>query len=261
MRVLVPGTVQYNHYRNMRLNQTVEYVRKQRKNWFKFDKGNFSIRQVFDLLEEFVDQSDPDLELPNKYHMFQAAEAARASGQPEWMILVSLIHDLGKIMCVWGSNSDGQGNQDQWGCVGDTFVVGCDLPEKLLAPELNAINPDTLDSRFQGDGIYKRKCGLDNLMMAFGHDEYLYHVLSNHTDCRIPKQGLDAVRYHSCYALHSSNAYDRFLVDSDNISLSTTKSLNRFDLYSKSDKTPDLEHLWPFYDDLISKLCPGSLHW
>ena len=34
-----------------------------------------------------------------------------------WFVLVGLIHDLGKVLCLFG--------EPQWAVVGDTFPVGC----------------------------------------------------------------------------------------------------------------------------------------
>ena len=30
-------------------------------------------------------------------------------------------------------------------------------------------------------GIYKEKCGIENLMLSYGHDEYLYNTSDNYT--------------------------------------------------------------------------------
>ena len=56
--------------------------------------------EIWDILEDLnqlVDVSDPDISHPNLYHAFQTAEAIRADDQPEWMQLIGLIHDMGKI--------------------------------------------------------------------------------------------------------------------------------------------------------------------
>ncbi len=43
-------------------------------------------------------------------------------------------------MVVWGKNEDGQGNNaPQWGIGGDTFVVGCELPNGMVFPEFNKL--------------------------------------------------------------------------------------------------------------------------
>ena len=42
-------------------------------------------------------------------------------------------------------------------------------------------------------GMYTENCGLDSVLLSWGHDEYLYGVLTNHK-CTIPQQGLDMIR-------------------------------------------------------------------
>ena len=37
-------------------------------------------------------------------------------------------------------------------------------------------------------GIYKKGCGMNNLLLAYGHDEYLYRVLV-HNKTKIPEEG------------------------------------------------------------------------
>jgi hypothetical protein len=40
--------------------------------------------------------------------MLQTAESIRAAGHPEWFQLVGLLHDMGKIMFLWGDRETGQ---------------------------------------------------------------------------------------------------------------------------------------------------------
>ena len=87
-----------NHYRMMRTNQTVDFVDKMYKKYHKFDKKQMTIWEAFEVLEGYVDSSDPDTELPNIEHAFQTAEGIRAAGLPDWFQLVGLIHDLGKMV-------------------------------------------------------------------------------------------------------------------------------------------------------------------
>jgi len=42
-------------------------------------------------------------------------------------------------------------------------------------------------------GIYSKNCGLDNVLMSWGHDEYLFRVLV-HNKAKIPKEGLNIIR-------------------------------------------------------------------
>jgi len=51
-------------------------------------------------------------------------------------------------------------------------------------------NPDHHDPRYNTKyGIYKPHCGLDNVFMNYGHDEYIYQVCTGNK-CRLPPEGL-----------------------------------------------------------------------
>lgn len=57
-----------------------------------------TIRQALEKLNELIDESDPDSDLPNIVHAFQTAEKIRADHPNEdWFHLTGLIHDLGKL--------------------------------------------------------------------------------------------------------------------------------------------------------------------
>lgn len=56
-----------------------------------------------ELLNTLVDDSDPDTDLSQLDHLIQTAEAIRRDGKPDWMQVVGLIHDLGKLLFVFGS--------------------------------------------------------------------------------------------------------------------------------------------------------------
>jgi hypothetical protein len=126
------------------------------------------------------------VEFPNVDHGFQTAEGIRAAGYPEWMILVGLVHDVGKMQFLWGGKEEGMEGTPtghQWSLGGDTWVVGCAIPESVVFPEFNKLNPDMNDARYNTEhGIYEPGCGIRNLKIAWGHDEYAYMVVKNHTD-------------------------------------------------------------------------------
>jgi hypothetical protein len=64
--------------------------------------------------------ADPDTDLPNSVHAYQTAERARElHPDKDWLHLVGLIHDVGKMMAVVDKS------MPQWAVVGDTFPVGC----------------------------------------------------------------------------------------------------------------------------------------
>lgn len=252
------------HYREMRKNQTVDFVKRMYEKYHSFDHAKMTIAEAFLALEDYVDSSDPDTELPNIVHAFQTAEAIRAKGYPDWMQLTGLLHDMGKIMYLWGDEKDGQiGKADfpQFALGGDTWVVGVPIPDTAVFPEFNALNPDKDVPAYQGAcGIYKPGCGLESLLFAYGHDEYMYRMLV-HNGTTIPKEGLAMIRYHSCYPLHKHGEYAELLAAGDAELIKSVVEFNQFDLYTKADSMPDMEKLWPYYQGLIDKYLPGTLDW
>ena len=238
-------------YLKARKNQTVEYIKRMRTKYLTFNR-EMSFTDIFSNLEHFVDISDPDISLPNYHHGLQTAEAIRKDGHPDWLQLVGLIHDIGKIIYKWGCDEDGTSLKEQWGIVGDTFIVGCQLPEKIVFPEFNSENPDKNHLVYGSKmGIYSPNCGLDNTLCSWGHDEYLYQILK-HNGCKIPDEALYIVRFHSLYSHHKDNQYAHLLIEKDHNMLKWLKLFNKYDLYTKSDITID-NSTKEYYDDLIDK--------
>ena len=72
------------------------------------------------------------------------------------------------------------------------FVVGC-APAKSIVYYDNSFqdNADCQNEKYNTKyGIYKPNCGLRNVTMSWGHDEYLFQVLKNHAGCTLPDEGL-----------------------------------------------------------------------
>ena len=85
-------------YYDMHTNQTVEFVKRKHEKWLKFNHLEATIMEALEMLNDLVDESDPDLDLPNIIHAFQTAEQIRAKHpDKEWFQLTGLIHDLGKV--------------------------------------------------------------------------------------------------------------------------------------------------------------------
>lgn len=250
------------HYRKMRTNQTYDYVQRMKKKYLTFDKP-MNLWNAMDKLNHLIDVSDPDLNLPNVQHLLQSAEGLRADNRPDWMQLVGLIHDLGKMMYLWGSDEDGTSQAEQWGLVGDIFVVGCQIPDTCVYPEFNALNPDMQDERYNTTlGIYQPHCGLDQLTVAWGHDEYLYQVLSNHTQNRIPEAGMVMIRYHSFYPWHTGGSYRELMNEEDHQYLEWILDFNQYDLYTKSNTLYDLDKMREYYEPIAEKyLGSGPIYW
>jgi inositol oxygenase len=183
-------------------------------------------------------------------HALQTAEAARRANQPRWMIATGFIHDLGKVLCKFG--------EPQWAVVGDTNPVGCRFSPKIVHSDFFALNPDATHPVYSTElGIYERGCGLQNVHMSWGHDEYLYHVVKD----RLPIEALYMIRYHSFYAWHKEGEYDYLCDDQDRALMKWVRAFNRYDLYSKGDDRPNLDELRPYYEDLTREFFPDPLHW
>ena len=201
-------------------------------------------------LNQLVDDSDPDLALPQIVHALQTAEAIRQDGHPRWFILTGLIHDLGKVLCLF--------NEPQWAVVGDTNPVGCAFSEKIVYSELFAENPDSKNPKLNTpNGIYEAGCGLDNVHLSWGHDEYLYQVVKNY----LPEEALWMIRYHSCYVVHREGEYGHLLTPRDHEMLKSVHAFNPYDLYSKVEVEPNFDELRGYYEELVSEFFPAKLKW
>lgn len=222
-------------YREQHEKQTVAYNLKAR-NDFKFKtRGHMTIWEAMEKLNTLIDESDPDTSLSQIEHLLQSAEAIRRDGKPRWMQLTGLIHDLGKLLFFY----DAQG---QWDVVGDTFPVGCAFSPKIIYPDTFVNNPDYGHSIYSTQsGIYSPGCGMDNVMLSWGHDEYLYHIVKDQST--LPKEALAMIRYHSFYPWHKEGAYMEFMDEHDYAMLDAVRAFNPYDLYSKSDEVPDVEIL------------------
>ena len=249
------------HYHKMRIHHTLDLNKEIRNFMNQREPVKMNIWDVFDKLNHFIDVSDPDINLPNLHHLLQTAEGIREDGHPEWLQVVGLIHDLGKILYyLVDKDSWGMSIKEQWGIAGDTFVLGCNIPNSIVYPEFNCENPDY--GRYSENGIYSKQCGMHNLIYSYGHDEYLYQVLKDNK-CPLPEEGYAIIRFHSCYLWHTEKEYMHFMKDSDSNLLEWVKIFNKYDLYTKRDESLDLDNLKEYYDKLIKKyLSPdGVLRW
>jgi inositol oxygenase len=243
-----PGVREF--YRLNHRHQTLDFVRAKEREYLTRTRRSMGIWEAMEFLNTLVDDSDPDTDLTQIEHLMQTAEAIRADGHPRWFVLVGLIHDLGKVLCLYG--------EPQWAVVGDTFPVGCRYSDKVVFPEYFRDNPDFDRPEIQSEcGIYEPGCGLDCVHLSWGHDEYLYHVVKDY----LPDEGLAMIRYHSFYAAHREGAYTHLMNDDDRRRMEWVRAFNPYDLYSKADRPPDVENLRPYYEDLIADFFPARLAW
>jgi inositol oxygenase len=235
-------------YRLNHTYQTYDFVREKEADFLKFDKKEMRVWDACDFLNTLVDDSDPDTDLDQLQHLLQTSETIRADGHPDWFVLTGFLHDLGKVLCLFG--------EPQWAVVGDTFPVGCQHSDKIVYPEFFEANPDSKDARYNTKyGVYEPNCGLRNVHMSWGHDEYLYQMLKDY----LPEPALYMIRYHSFYAQHREHAYDHLMDAQDHALFEWVNKFNPYDLYSKVPVPPNVKELKPYYEDLIAKYLPETL--
>lgn len=243
-----PGVAEF--YRLNHQHQTLDFVLEKEKEFLSLNRGQKSIWEAADYLNTLVDDSDPDTDLTQIEHLLQTSEAIRKDGHPRWMVLTGLIHDLGKVLCLYG--------EPQWAVVGDTFPVGCAWSKEIVFREYFDANPDSKVPEYQTEcGIYEPHCGLNNVHLSWGHDEYIYQVAKPY----LPEPALYMLRYHSFYPAHKHGAYKHLMTEHDEEMFDWVRKFNPYDLYSKGAAKPNFKELKPYYDDLIAEYFPEKISW
>lgn len=237
-------------YRLNHQRQTFDFVQDKKREYLPLRKSEMSVWEAMEFLNTLVDDSDPDVDFTQIEHLMQTAEAIRRDGHPRWFVLTGLMHDLGKVLCLYG--------EPQWAVVGDTFPVGCAYSHKIVFSDYFAGNPDSLRTEYQTlNGVYAEGCGLDKVDLSWGHDEYLYHVVKDY----LPEEALYMIRYHSCYPIHKEGEYSHLLSEKDREMFRWVNVFNPYDLYSKGLERPNVAELRPYYEELIAEFFPPVLKW
>lgn len=243
-------------YTSQHATMTYEIAKARKEAWLP--KEHISIKKILELSDDIVDPSDPDISLGQIHHAFQTAEMCREfvaanPTLPDWLPLIGLFHDFGKIAVKthgipWNEVS------------GDSYPLGLAWDDHVVLRELGFDqNPDTYDSRYNTTyGIYEPGIGFDNILF-WGHDEIIYQILNNSVT-NLPSEALYVARYHSFYAWHSENGYNQMASDLDRRNLGILRAHQRADLYSKNDhEAYTIDKLDdPYYQNLINKYVPSG---
>lgn len=266
LRVYELDTLQYQTYKDMHELQCFEFVvdkinhySNKLTNVSKASDNFLHMYEILAWMDDFVDPSDPDIDLPNSVHAYQTAERIRKKyPAAECLQLCGLIHDLGKILFCFGEPASI--------IVGDTYVVGCRFPKTIVYYDTMKNNPDFNNPLYSSElGIYERNCGMRNVKISFGHDEYLYMVLKHNEDLHyFPEKYWDIIRFHSLYPWHTNGEYRHLMSEEqgDYELLKEVQNFNEFDLYSKEDTQIDFDkETKQYYLDLLKKYFPNELKW
>jgi len=231
LRTYDENTTQHCFYTEMHREQTYNFVRDKLKQYKSSYNTTLYMHQVLEKMDNFIDPSDPDVDKPNSFHAYQTAENIRIREPDNKALQVcGLIHDFGKILFDFGEPS--------WAVVGDTYVVGCIFPETIVYYETMLENPDNNNTLFSSKhGVYEPNCGIENLSITVGHDEYLYTVLQRNKNHTFPEKYQDVIRFHSFYPWHTGGSYREFMKPEDNEILQNVIDFNKYDLYSKTDES------------------------
>ncbi|MCD7449144.1 Inositol oxygenase 2 [Datura stramonium] len=204
-----------------------------REEYGKLSKVEMSIWECCELLNEVVDDSDPDLDEPQIEHLLQTAEAIRKDYPNEdWLHLTGLIHDLGKVLLL-----PSFGGLPQWAVVA--------IEGKILLT--------TIQLTTQNCGVYSEGCGeRDNVVMSWGHDDYMY-LVAKKNKTTLPSAAL--------FILCTSQGISHLMNEEDHENLKWLHIFNKYSLYSKSKVRIDVEKVKPYYMSLIEKYFPAKLKW
>ena len=253
--------------------QTLDYVLACKER-HREAKLSMTLMEIIDDLNNFVDSSDPDLRLPQYIHCYQTAERLREMivgteyQDFDWLPLVGLIHDCGKILFRLGYSAHE--------IVGDTFPVGCPFSDEIIYYDYFVNNPD--HQKYESVcGIYQPHVGFENIHFSWGHDEYLASILENdkcslsneqsssgqnNQKLFLPPEAIYIIRFHSFYAWHQKQAYLYLASSHDWEMLPLLQFFQRADLYSKEDTAENFvtEEMKNYYIDLLKRYhCEKSL--
>lgn len=230
-----------NTYKHMLENQTLEYSLTMKNKFLNSTFKMFSIWEIIELLEEIVDESDPDNNLPQIIHFYQTAEKVKdiffqnydldnqkinditiksIFSENEWINLPKNIQTLysGNLKTFYKLNDwswlpiigfiHDLGKimlHEQFGKLPQWSVVGDTFP---LGEKLDSNYPfyhknfHLNNFSLINGNYYEKNCGFNQVHFSWGHDEYMASFLQRNK-IHFPQEAIYLIRYHSFYSWHS----------------------------------------------------------
>ena len=193
-------------------------------------KARMSVWEAIEYLNRLMDDSDPDTDLPQIEHSLQTAVSDPRRRASAMVSTVRIDPRFRKSAVPVRRTAMGRRRR----------YVSRRLPvfrkDRLSRVLRGQSRQPACPSIRRDSGIYEEGCGLDNVLMSWGHDEYLYHVVKEY----LPDEALYIIRYHSFYPGHREGEYDYLMNDRRSRTVSLGPKFSPFDLYSKSPSVPTL---------------------
>lgn len=275
-------------YYKMLTNQTREFVLNMKEKYNNYPKITCNIWDTIENLENITDESDPDNDLPQIIHAYQTAISLENKNMEDfpiknlfndkewsmldvnkqneydcnitdfynitdwdWLPLIGFIHDLGKVLLL-----KEYGSLEQWAVVGDTFPINQKLSESYIFENKKF----HIDNTSLQKNTYQNNIGFENILMSWGHDEYLASILEKN-NTKFPKEAIYLIRFHSFYSWHSpkyNRGYVNLANDFDWYMLPLLKYFQKSDLYSKCRETPSISQIKNKFKNIMDKYITNS---
>ncbi|XP_062233027.1 probable inositol oxygenase isoform X2 [Phragmites australis] len=278
-------------YRVNHNNQTYGFVARMWAEYGRLDKTEMSVWECMELLNEFIDDSDPDLDMPQIEHLLQTAEAIRKDYPDEdWLHLTGLIHDLESFL-------GGQSlvTPSPWAARTTSATFTSSTSRRTLTTTTPGSTPSSGPTPRAAASTTCSCHGAMTITCTWWPGRTRKSTL--------PSAGLFIIRYHSFYrrllillcgqvqkvfflnkriqrslvsllkffmhfrcgsALHNHGAYMHLMNDEDKENLKWLHVFNfcsKYDLYSKSNVRIDVEKVKPYYMSLVDKYFPAKMRW
>lgn len=251
-------------YRNQRRGVTAEITLKDRAAFLPLRKGKKGMWALIQKARKYADGSDPDHIKAQLLHLYGAAKKAMEMKMPKWFVLTCLIHDGGKFLMEW---------IPEHRVVGDTFPhLIKPGKEEIFYEEFKRNKDWKLVSKKGPNGFYSKSCGLDSMLMTWGHDEYLFNIVFDwiKQNAEYVKKTwkctalelrlmLYMIRFHSFYAFHRQGGYKSLWSKTDTKLRPYLRVFSMFDLYSKPDKLPPLREMDKDFKPLVESFFPTKM--
>ncbi|KAI9916432.1 hypothetical protein PsorP6_016944 [Peronosclerospora sorghi] len=246
----------------MRKYQTTAFVKNQMAKYGDFKHAHMSVPEACKRVMKLTGESDRGKSWVIKY-MLATAASVKEDGHPDWLQLAVFLRALGMIFLCWTDDDNAalrSISAQEWLAKNSTWVVGEAIPSTIEFPELNELNADHCNAVKSGRSAATH-CGLDNVLMPWTPDEYLYRVLLANKST-LPAEALFIIRFWSFKTWYEQNNYDDLCVPQDMDAKEWITSLSKVSsVLEDSVQNVKVDDDLQYYFQLAEKYLPETLYW